>query len=266
MNESEAAIKAISDAGELALDVLGVPHGRDRQGQTFDAQTDLGPMQSVPVVYWHGFDERSEPVVETIGWAAKGRRDASGQWYRVVLDKAKGIAAKIYDDAVKGMVRASSDAIAHLVRPTGILGRPGYVSSWPVAALSLMDAKTYETAINPRAIAMPAVRALYESVLTDLENSMRIESADSGDAATKAGATFARRNRERIKAMKALLDEMTAEFPTEDSIPPDDPATLAAATGDPNTQALPVKSILDLSDTEIYRLVEDRIEEALKRK
>ena len=159
------------------------------------------------------------------------------------------------------MVRASSDAIAHLVRPTGILGRPGYVSSWPVAALSLMDAKTYETAINPRAIAMPAVRALYESVLTDLENSI-----DSGDAATKAGATFARRNRERIKAMKTLLDEMTAEFPTEDSIPPDDPATLAAATGDPNTQALPVKSVLDMEPGELEKLVGARVEEAIRRK
>lgn len=207
-----AAIKAINPE-DLTLDVLGMPHGIDRAGQRFDAATDLGDLPVIPVVYYHGYAEEARAKVERIGWATKGERNGEGQWYRVTLDSNKPLARKIYTDAAKGLVRASSDAIAHLVRPLGILGKPGYVSSWPIAALSLMDERTYSLAFNQRAIALPALKALYDEYLAAL--------SQSGEAdAAKAGQIFAARNRDRILRMKealqssaAVLDEMLKEFP-----------------------------------------------------
>ena len=198
------AVKAID--GSLELDVLGMPHGTDREGQSFDAQTDLGGANEIPVVVYHGYDELGAAKVDYIGTAVKSKRDAAGQWFRVSLDAAKAKAQRIYADATKGLVRASSDAIAHLVRPYGIVGKPGRVSSWPIAALSLMDAETSKRAINPGAIAIPAMKAY----LIELENR-------SGEAAAKAGATFASRNRDRIMQIKQALDDMIAEFNKEEA-------------------------------------------------
>jgi hypothetical protein len=214
LSETSEAVKAVG-GNELMLDLLGMPHGTDRQGQIFDAATDLGDLPIVPVVYWHGFDQQGAPKVERIGWATKSQRDAAGQWYRATLDKAKATAQKIYADAMNGMARVSSDAIAHLVRPVGILGKPGYVSSWPIGALSLMDADTYQSAINPRAIAIPALKAFLSELTAEIEVEQGKSEIELGEAAAKAGATFARRNRERILAIKQALDELMQEMPSE---------------------------------------------------
>ena len=203
MTELNDAVRA---EGDLTLNVLGGPYGLDRRGQEFDANTDFGDLPLVPVIYYHGWGADDG---QRIGWAQKAERDARGQWYKVTLDAANEQARKIYEDAKSGLVRASSDAIAHLVRPLEALkGMGGKISRWVIGALSLMDSATYDKAINPRAVAMPALKAYYNELLTGLES---VE----GDAA-KAGAVFARRNRDRIEAMRKLLDDMLAEVP-EDS-------------------------------------------------
>lgn len=189
----------------LELKVLGAPYGVDRVGHEFTAQTDLGDLPTVPVIHYHGWGANDGA---RIGWAHKAERDAHGQWYRVVLDSTNAVAQKIYDDAKRGLVRASSDAISHLVRPADALkGFRGKIERWVIGALSLMDADTYDRAINPRAIALPAVRAMFADMLAD----------EPDQSSVKAGATFAKRNRERLAQIQALLDEMSGEFPQEDT-------------------------------------------------
>jgi HK97 family phage major capsid protein len=65
-----------------------------------------------------------------------------------------------------------------------------------------MDAETANSAVNPRAVAMAAAKALFEEV----------DAEDSGEDAAKAGKTFNMKNRERLKAMKAVLDEMLTQI------------------------------------------------------
>lgn len=242
---SEAIIEAVK--GELTLRVLGAPYGVDRQGQEFHTETDFGDLPVVPAIYWHGWGADDG---ERIGWAHKAERDARGQWYRVVLDATKATAKKVYDAAVKGMARASSDAIGHLVRPKGILGNPGKVDRWVIGALSLMDEATFQSAVNPRAIALPSLKAYYKALAPeDMEEECEEDDEDcakkkakkepneSGEA-VKAGATFAKRNRERLLAIKKQLDELFREFPEE---PSDTPLQKAAASGQ-QFESMPVKS------------------------
>lgn len=206
------SVKALDES--LTLDVLGLPFGTDRQGQVFDAGTNIGlqPGDAVPAFYWHGYAERDSGAVKSIGRAIYDRVDAAGHWFKVQLDSASEAARKIYEDAKAGMARASSDSSSHLVRPFGITGKPGYVSNWPIFALSLMDSTVADTAVNPRAVAMAAAKAIIEQSDAD-------EEATAGEA-VKAGAVFAMRNRERVKALKTLLDEMLAEMPV-DAAPPE---------------------------------------------
>lgn len=227
------AVKAGPD--DLTLDVLGAPYGIDRQGQEFHSQTDFGPSPVVPVLYWHGFGQND---FEWLGWAYKAQRDERGQWFRVILDNTKALARRIYDAAKAGKARASSDAMNHLVRPVGILGRRGKVDKWPIGALSLMDDRNFETAVNPRAVAIPAVRAIYQSALAALDD-------PSGEAdATKAGAKYSRNTRSALREIRsaieaafARLDEMFGEFPA-DEVSPDTPSTNALKTGKVGTFAV----------------------------
>lgn len=201
-------------ADDMQLHIVGLPFGADRQGQIFDASTnvDLSAGDAIPVYHYHGFAEVASKSVGRIGTAIyRGIGTLSGitgHLFDVALDAGKTIARKIYSDAQAGRARASSDSSSHLVRPAGIVGKPGRVTNWPIFAMSLMDAETADAAVNPRAIALAAAKSFTSNELETL----------SGEAeATKAGATFARRNRDRITAIKAMLDELMSEFPTEPS-------------------------------------------------
>lgn len=200
---------AVKAAEGMSLDVLGLPFGTDRQGQVFDASTDIGLSvgDTIPALYYHGFAERAAKSVKRLGEAIyQGATDA-GHMFKVKLDAAHEKAQAVYDAAVAGKARASSDSSAHLVRPHGIVGKPGRVTSWPIFALSLMDAETSDAAINPRAVAMAAAKAVIEEI--------EIEDA-AGEEALKAGKTFNAKNRERLLAMKATLDEMLSQIDSQD--------------------------------------------------
>lgn len=203
------AVKALDK--NLTLEVLGLPFGEDRQGQVFDANTNIGlqPGDAVPAFFWHGYAERNAGAVKSIGRAIYDRVDAAGHWFKVTLDNASDVALKIYEDAKAGLARASSDSSSHLVRPFGIVGKPGKVTNWPIFAMSLMDSTTSASAVNPRAIAVAAAKALIDE--SDFE-----ESVEQAGEAAKAGQVFAMRNRERIKALRMLLDEMEQEFPEDE--------------------------------------------------
>lgn len=261
-----SAIKAV-DGQELTLDIVGLPFGADRQDQIFTPQTniDLSEGDSVPVYFYHGFNERAAKAVSRVGRAVyKGvgtlvgldGQAVTGQLFRVTLNSAIALAHRLYADAVKGLVRASSDSMAHLVRPMGILGKPGVVTSWPISGMSLMDASTYESAVNPRAIARAATIAATKAYLEDYED----ELTDLSGEAVKAGATFARRNRERLIRFYAamqealpLLDEMMAEFPSDNSPTPEDPTPAA-------------KSVLEMPREELIAHIDARIQEVINGK
>lgn len=259
-----SAIKAVNEH-ELALDIVGLPFGADRQDQVFTADTNIDLVQgdSVPVYFHHGFAERAAKAVARVGRAIyQGIGEingVTGQIFRVALDKTLPLAHKLYQDAVKGMVRASSDSMAHLVRPYGIVGKAGVVTSWPISGMSLMDAATYETAVNPNAIARAATIAATKAFIEDCE----IEALALSGEATKAGAAFARRNRERldrfyeaVQEVLPLLDEMRAEYSTSDNPTPTESA---------QPEAPAAKSVLDLSRDEIAARIDARIQEKLNR-
>lgn len=235
----ESAVKA---AGEWELDVLGLPFGADRQGQVFDRSTDIGLSEGdeVPALYYHGFAERAAKSVKRLGTAIyKGMTDA-GHMFRVKLDSAHEKARDVYEAAKAGTARASSDSSAHLVRPHGIVGKPGKVSAWPIFALSLMDAETADAAINPRAVAMAAAKALFEEVES--------ESATGADDAAKAGKTFNAKNRERLLAMKTTLDEMLAQIDMEQNDSQSD-----AIIYDGSAQAAKGESIMEENKQEVQQ-------------
>jgi len=158
--------------------------------------------------------------------------------FRVKLDSAHEKARDVYEAAKAGTARASSDSSAHLVRPHGIVGKPGKVSAWPIFALSLMDAETADAAINPRAVAMAAAKALFEEVES--------ESATGADDAAKAGKTFNAKNRERLLAMKATLDEMLAQIDMEQN-----DSQSAAIIYDGSAQAAKGESIMEENKQEV---------------
>lgn len=229
------AIKALDES--MTLEVLGLPFGTDRQGQVFDEKTEIGLEigDEVPVYYWHGFGDRASKSVPRIGKAIyQGVGDmagAMGHKFKAILDSAFEASSRIYEDAKKGMARASSDSSSHLVRPTGMVGKPGYVSSWPIFAMSLMDGSVSQTAVNPRAVAFAAAKAYMEEV-----NIEQVDEAEAGEAeALKAGAVIARRNQGRISALReawkaqgAALDELEAEFLRADEGVSDEPTEVPA--------------------------------------
>src|SRR5262245_29382410 len=144
-------VKAIkSEQGDSwLLDVLGVPFGgpyggKDAHGEFFTPATDLwlNRIPKRPVVYYHGLAEEgsAEVIGEEVGWE---KRD-DGIWFRVLLDQGKALARRVWDAAQKGVARASSGAISHLVR----VDDDGRIAVWPIGEISLLDAREHEPA-NP---------------------------------------------------------------------------------------------------------------------
>lgn len=161
---SQPPVKAAQSGGGWLLDVLGVPFGgpyggRDAHGEYFTEATDLWLERIArrPVVYYHGLADGGAPpqiIGEELGWD----RRPDGIWFRVALDPASALARRVWEAAQKGLARASSGAISHLVR----VADDGCILVWPIGEISLLDARQHAPA-NPYAVAIPyrvqAVRA-----------------------------------------------------------------------------------------------------------
>ncbi len=156
----------IAVKGAFELDVLGLPFGsaddKDAQGEWFDGGTqfhsDKWPLP--PVVYYHSFNPDGTPAGAPayIGRTVKRWVDAAGVWFRAVLDDTSDLAQRVIAAARQGAARASSGGIAHLCR----VDSDGHIREWPVGELSLFDMGEGRTPANRHAVALPAMKAVYE--------------------------------------------------------------------------------------------------------
>ena len=202
------AVKAVqNDAGEWVLDVLGVPFGgpnggRDSDGQFFSPSTNVYADQfpSPPVVYYHGYTPEGKPAgdPQIIGKVTGIEKRQDGWWYRVVLDRANEFASRVWSAAQKGTARASSGTILHMARMlvAGVKRvwdriTKGEIISWPVAELSLIDAEGQRQPANQYAVAIPAMKMMYEQAGIDLPDIEEPIGEPEAEAEASTGADAA---------------------------------------------------------------------------
>ncbi|RKX63644.1 MAG: hypothetical protein DRP42_07400, partial [Tenericutes bacterium] len=134
-----------TDKGEWRLEALGVPFGghlagKDNDGEFFSPKTDF--MMEIgdtrPVLYFHGMKAwgQADPKPEVIGRATLTRIDAKGLWFDITLDKTKTLAKRVWESAIKGIVKASSGAVDYLKRK---VEHTGEILTWAIGELTLVD-------------------------------------------------------------------------------------------------------------------------------
>ncbi len=188
-------VRAIKAGDDWVLDVLGVPFGgpnggKDSDGEYFSAQTKLYLDRYTPVpLYYHGYDENGRPHGEpqVLGKTVSHTVKNDGVWFRVILDKASVYAARVWEAAQKGIARASSGSIAHLVRKAA----DGHLLQWPAVELSIFDAVGKRQPANQYAVAMPAAKAVYDLAGLTLPDDIEPapEASATGATAQKAAAS-----------------------------------------------------------------------------
>lgn len=155
--EPAQTVKKFDELDPKEYLVLGVPfggpyNGRDSDGQTFTANTDLWLKadQEIPVTYYHGFGPDSpETWQETpavIGMAKFDHTDERGHWFNARMDSAEPLAQRITSTKAD-RVRASSGAIGHLVRTDG-----EEIVTWPLGELALFDVNEWRKPANDYAV------------------------------------------------------------------------------------------------------------------
>jgi HK97 family phage major capsid protein len=169
MEEQKFLVYAVKAGEDWVLNILGVPfggpvNGKDKQGDYFDARTKVhtDKFPEVPLVYAHGFDPATmEPSREVhfIGKAKYDHTDERGHWYTAVLDRASEFAQRIWNAALKGLAGASSGTASHLMRRE----KDGHIAEWPVVEMTVVDGSGHMKPVNPYAVALPALKANYES-------------------------------------------------------------------------------------------------------
>jgi hypothetical protein len=180
---SNMAVKAV---GDWKVEIKAVPYGTDGDTQTFDADTDYmeDDFKDPLIIYQHGIKPGSapkgmqgiatgesleaKPVV--IGKSIGVEKRSDGVYITAILDKTKEYARRVWEAAKKGLAVASSDSISHLARLDVGNGReimyektrPGRVTVWPLAGVSLWDAGNGNFPPASRnAYALPAMKAIY---------------------------------------------------------------------------------------------------------
>jgi len=176
-------IKAVMDGSEWALDVLSAPyggpnHGKDAHGEYFSPRTNFYENEGAPlplVAYYHGYTPDGKPQgdPEIIGRAVKTWRDAQGLWHRVILDKGKDLARRVWEAAKRGTARASTGLAGYMGRTT----RDGEITHWLIGELSIWDATTDRQPANQYAVVNPAVKAAFLQAGFNLDS----QDGDTGD-------------------------------------------------------------------------------------
>lgn len=215
----DGLIRAIkSEGGEWEIEILGIPFGspmeRDSDGEYFTAQTKLhlDKFPTPPLVFFHGYNDQKQPdekpvyVGKSTGYEVR----PDGVWFRGVLDKAIAQAKAVWDAAQKGMARASSGSIAHLVRKT----KDGLLLEWPVAELSVFDTYNGKNPANRRAVVMPVMKMVYEQAGLTLPESIETgenseaddKEVNDGSLSSDAVATSQQRSDDSLKTEKNTMN------------------------------------------------------------
>lgn len=204
-NEKSKAMPTVKAAGDWELDVLGVPFGspqdRDSDGEYFTPDTAIhsDKYPAVPAVYYHGRNpdgtQSKEP--QYIGVAKYDRTDERGHWYRVVLDKTKQFAQRVWQAAKDGIARASSGSAPHLVR----YGSNGQINEWAVVELSIFDAGGARQPSNKHAVALPVMKAMYD------EANLPYKFYSPEAQASAAGDNNVSTNQQENKKMSELTEQ-----------------------------------------------------------
>jgi len=199
----KATVKAV---GDWELDVLGCPYGgphegKDSQGEFFAPDTnwnlDKGFPELPPVAYYHGWDETGKPkgTPEYLGKTIKRWVDDAGIWWKVQLDKTSEWAKRIWGAAQQGVARASTGSL-HLSR----VDDDGHIREWPVVELSLLDMNETRQPVNTYAIAVPAMKAMYQRAGLPLPDDIAQKAAQEAAQETVKVASAATAGQGEIKA------------------------------------------------------------------
>ena len=211
------AIKAL---GDWEIEVLGVPFGspdnRDAHGEFFDASTELhlDKFPAPPVVYYHGFSGNNRGVSEMkspeyIGKTVGIDKRLDGVWYRVILDKSKAFARKVWEAAQRGIAFASSGTVPHLSRR----GENGHIAEWVVAELSLVDGNKNENRemASRDAVAIPVLRSIYKQANLNWPDGLEVLSQE----ASARGAADESDNPKSTQLQRTKGMKMTEKVLTE---------------------------------------------------
>lgn len=209
---STKTVYAIKSTGAWTIRVLAAPFGsptqKDTHRQYFDADTDFAddvwPLP--PFLYYHGYDRpgKESPKPIYIGKATRTWTNDQGRWYEGDLDQSVPESRKVWDAALKKQAVGSPGTVEHLIR----IGPNGHLDHWPIAEVSLFDQLDGKRPANPRAIAVPVIKSLYQVAglaLPDIEQSLQA-SISKGAHAQRLEATAI--NQQSTKSMEnPTMDE-----------------------------------------------------------
>ena len=217
------AMVAVKALGDWEIEIRAVPYGSDGDSQTFDDMTDYmeETFSSPAIIYQHGIKANSrgkgirgilsgeslesKPII--IGKAQGIEKRFDGVYVKAILDKTNEYAQRVWEAAKKGLAIASSDSITHLARLDVGDGRqimyektrPGRITVWPLAGVSVWDSLPENfPASSPRAIALPAMKAIYRDAgipFPEIDDTTGVSQADEK----------AQKRAEIIKQSKKLL-------------------------------------------------------------
>lgn len=166
--EQPVIFGVVKAAGDWELDILANPYGgpdngRDTDGQYFSPRTKFHADQlpNPPAVYYHGYgdDKRPMGLPEFIGRTVKRWVDDRGVWYRVALNRASAFAKRVWDAAQRGAARASSGVVLATHRVDNVTGE---ILSWMNGEISIFETDTGKRPANGYAVAIPALKAVYQ--------------------------------------------------------------------------------------------------------
>lgn len=234
---------AIKMAGDWTLHILSAPFGspsrKDAHGDWFSPTTDFAREYYglPPVVYYHGYDEsgRQSRTPHYIGKTTKFWIDHEGGWHEVELDPTKQHARLVRDAALKGQAAASPGTAEHLIRRSA----NGHLDHWPILEVSVFETTNGKRPANPRAVALPAIKAIYEEAGLSLPDDIEAPEADPQGASARGNATSHNDNHPNLETTSMTEEEMNALI--EKRIAEREAAAKAAA----DAEALVQKRIAD---------------------
>lgn len=223
--EPAPVVGLVKAAGEFEIDILANPfggpnNGRDSDGEYFSPRTNFHADQipNPPIVYYHGYgdDKRPEGLPDFLGKSLKRWVDNLGVWYRATLDKTKARSHKMMDAARRGTLRASTGVVLATHR---VDKSTGEILSWLNGEISIFETDTGKRPANGYAVAIPALKAVYQQAglaLPDFPVHSATPQTDT-TGATGPAAVARRSSTVQVATRKATMtpEEMAANAAAE---------------------------------------------------